>query len=138
MVVPAHLAPAPTLLPGRVTWQQRTCLAAEYCEVDQEVSLDVGVAMPDDYSPTRQWDLDHIKVSTAWAAGFTGDQSINVCIPDTGVDYTHPDLSGNVWVNPIEKAGAGATAGNGYKNHIDEDNNRKPSSWQFLPHLPWC
>ena len=84
--------------------------------------------MPDDYNPVRQWDLDHIKVATAWAAGFTGDPSIIVCLPDTGIDYTHPDLAANVWVNPIEKAGSGATAGNGYKNNMDDDNNSRPLS----------
>lgn len=39
--------------------------------------------------------------------------SIVVAVIDTGLDYNHPDIVGNVWTNP------GETAGNG----IDDDNN---------------
>jgi subtilisin family serine protease len=36
-----------------------------------------------------------------------------VAVVDTGVDYTHPDLNDNIWVNTDEIAG----------NNIDDDNN---------------
>lgn len=42
---------------------------------------------------------------------------------DTGIDITHPDLINNLWINPIEMAGPGATAANGYQNGIDDDGN---------------
>ena len=44
-----------------------------------------------------------------------------MCIVDTGIQYTHPDLAANVWMNPVEMAGPGATAANGWKNGIDDD-----------------
>jgi len=66
-----------------------------------------------------QWHLDAAKVKEAWdylesnslPAG--GDESIVVAVIDTGVDYNHPDLSANMWVNTQEIAG----------NGVDDDNN---------------
>ncbi len=48
---------------------------------------------------------------------------VRVCMVDTGIDLTHPDLKANLWINPIEAAGPGANAANGYQNGIDDDGN---------------
>ncbi|WRH68664.1 MAG: S8 family serine peptidase [Planktothrix sp. GU0601_MAG3] len=42
-----------------------------------------------------------------------GNQNLVIGVIDTGVDYNHPDLVGNIWANPGEIPGDG----------IDNDNN---------------
>jgi len=43
----------------------------------------------------------------------TGSPDVVIAIPDTGVDYLHPDLAANIWTNTDEIPG----------NNIDDDNN---------------
>ena len=73
----------------------------------------------DDPMMGDQWHLDAANVKAAWdyleandlPAG--GDDSIVVAVIDSGVDYNHPDLSANMWVNTQEIPG----------NNIDDDEN---------------
>jgi hypothetical protein len=58
------------------------------------------------------WALDVINAPEVWNENITGN-GIVVAVVDSGVDYTHPDLDGNIWQN------AGEIAGNG----IDDDRN---------------
>ncbi|TAJ04417.1 T9SS C-terminal target domain-containing protein, partial [Marinilabiliaceae bacterium JC017] len=53
-----------------------------------------------------------ISLLEAWKKE-TGHPSVVVSIVDGGIDLTHPDLDGNLWVNKKEIAG----------NNIDDDNN---------------
>ncbi len=54
-------------------------------------------AVYDPYADLRkyQWALDAINADAAWAMGYTGNGVI-VAVIDTGVDSTHPDLTGQV------------------------------------------
>ena len=53
-----------------------------------------------------------IDAPEAWQVS-TGSRDIIVGVVDTGIDYNHPDLAANMWVNPGEIAG----------NGIDDDGN---------------
>jgi thermitase len=60
-----------------------------------------------------------IHVESAWARGITGSRDIRVAVIDTGVDYRHPDLVGNIWTNPGEIAGDGIdNDGNGFIDDV--------------------
>lgn len=69
----------------------------------------------------NEWGRDLIKAPEVWAAGITGD-GIVVAVIDTGTDYNHPDLTGNIWNNPGE-TGLDATGRNKANNGLDDDSN---------------
>ncbi len=57
----------------------------------------------------------------------TGDPSVIVAVVDEGVQYNHPDLAANMWVNEVERSGKrGADDdGNGYVDDIYGSNFAK-------------
>ena len=44
------------------------------------------------------WGMTKIDAPGAWDTN-TGSSTVTVAVVDTGIDYTHPDLQSNVWVN---------------------------------------
>lgn len=73
----------------------------EFAEFNPVISI---CATPGDPSYGRQWSLAKIQAPQAWDT-CQGDIEIVVAIIDTGVDYKHRDLQGNLWVNEAELNG---------------------------------
>lgn len=77
--------------------------------------LPVFPPMPD----TNVWGIDRVNAPEVWAQGYTG-QGVVVAVVDSGVDYTHLDLAGNMWLNADEIA----------NNGIDDDGNGYVDDWR--------
>ncbi len=92
--------------------------------------------IPNDSFFGNQWSLQNlgtyaggtagadISATDAWSVS-TGNRNVVVAVLDTGVDYTHPDLVGNIWTNSGETI---CTDG------IDNDHNLKIDDckgWNF-------
>ncbi len=98
-----------------------------YAEPDYKYKL---FRVPNDPNFADLWGLDNtgqtggtpdadIDAPEAWDI-VTGNPSLIVAIIDTGVDYNHPDLKNNMWVNAKELNGAAGVDddGNGYVDDI--------------------
>ncbi|MCX2739313.1 S8 family peptidase [Pontibacter anaerobius] len=62
-------------------------------------------------SPANQFGS---QAAEAWASGSTGSASVVVGIIDEGIQYSHPDLQGQVWTNPYDPVDGVDNDGNGY------------------------
>ncbi len=89
-----------------------------------------AVEFPDDPLVDEQWHLSNqgqtggtagadISAAEAWSIS-TGSSQLVVAVLDTGIDYGHPDLKGNMWRNSGEDWLDGWTPG---FNEIDDDGN---------------
>jgi len=97
-----------------VVAQYRALSEVEYAEANSEIKLDHEGAgkhvHANDELFYKQWGLfNHgqdggksgadISAMQAWAVTKGSDQVV-VAVLDSGVDYTHPDLAGNIWTRP--------------------------------------
>jgi len=69
-------------------------------------------ATPNDPKLSEQWAIAKVRAEAAWDRN-VGSRDVVVAVIDTGVDYKHEDLAGNIWKNPKEIPA----------NGIDDDNN---------------
>ncbi|MCD6101980.1 MAG: S8 family serine peptidase, partial [Candidatus Cloacimonetes bacterium] len=74
---------------------------------------------PNDPKYYKQWGLEAIRANKAWDIE-KGNEQVVIGLIDSGVDYNHPDLANNIWINPDEIP----------DNGIDDDNNGFIDDWQ--------
>ena len=89
--------------------------------------LTQGAFTPDDSLYSQQWSLQKVKAPEAWNIS-RGDSTIVIAIVDSGVEWTHPDLAANIWVNPGE-SGLDAQGRDKRTNGIDDDGNGYIDDW---------
>jgi subtilisin family serine protease len=70
-----------------------------------------SLTAPSDPLFGRQWALRSTRAPVAWPA--TLGDGVPVAVLDSGLDFSNPDLAGNVWTNPDELPG----------NGVDDDQN---------------
>jgi len=98
----------------------------EYVEYNFTVEL---VSSPNDPLYPDMWNLENngqsggkpgadIGAHQAWDVN-TGSPDVVVAVIDTGIDYNHPDLNPNIWINSGEIPGNGVDDdGNGYVDDV--------------------
>lgn len=65
--------------------------------------------------PTNQYGS---QAAEAWTAGNTCSSNVYVGVIDEGIMFTHEDLAGNVWTNPVDAANGFDDDGNGYADDV--------------------
>ena len=118
--------------------QLRADPRVRYVERNYRVQAADHGSTPNDPSFHLQWGLDNFGQTVNGAPG-TADDDIDaeeawgvtrgspyvvVGILDTGLDVTHPDLAGNLWVNPGENCAGCRTDG------LDNDGNGYVDDWR--------
>jgi len=84
-----------------------------------------NVVTPNDPLYSQQWGIPATQVDTVWDST-TGDTTQIIAILDTGVDWLHPDLKDNIWINWAEVNGV---------EGVDDDGNGKIDDirgWDFI------
>ncbi|NKQ37900.1 MAG: S8 family serine peptidase, partial [Methanosarcinales archaeon] len=86
--------------------------------------LQTALPLPNDTHFGELWGLHNtahdadIDAPEAWGIT-TGSADVIIAVIDTGVNYNHPELASNMWVNPGEIAGDGVdNDGNGFIDDI--------------------
>lgn len=78
--------------------------------------------IPNDPYLGEQWAFSKIGAFAAWDLQ-RGSPQIPVAIIDTGIDYTHPDLAENIWINSEEDIDKNGIADANDLNGLDDDGN---------------
>jgi hypothetical protein len=76
---------------------------------------------------SQQWALTKMMMDSAWCIS-SGDTSVIIGIIDTGVQWDHPDLAANIYINPGEY-GPDGHGGRKESNGIDDDGDGYVDDW---------
>jgi subtilisin family serine protease len=77
-----------------------------------------GDDAPDVIGPSGTTNAYGCAAEDAWAAGTTGSSDVCVGIVDEGLQFTHSELSANVWTNPFDPVDGIDNDGNGYIDDV--------------------
>ena len=91
--------------------------AADIVEHVEKHALRYPSMTANDPGIARQWGLAKMKVPEAWDIT-RGKPEVIVAVIDTGVDYNHPDLKDNIWINTTEIVNNKDDDGNGYIDDV--------------------
>lgn len=92
--------------------------------------------VPNDSAYTSQWALQKIEMERAWDIE-KGSSNVLVGVIDTGIDFLHPDLKDNIWVNPGEDVQRRGVFDSTAFNSKDDDGNGFVDDiigWDFVNH----
>ena len=93
----------------------QTCIFPNDPDFDLQYALhntgQTGGTLDADIDAPEAWDIE------------TGDENIVICIHDTGVDWDHPDLEDNIWINSGEDLNGNGIVDPSDFNSIDDDCN---------------
>ena len=78
--------------------------------------------VPDDSLYGQQWALSTMRMPAAWEIE-QGSPEIVIGFVDSGIDYRHEDLAGNVWINSGEDLNANGVVDESDFNGLDDDGN---------------
>jgi len=110
-------------------YTRRALASALDPDLDRQWGLEnTGQTLSGTFPPLRGKSDADIDAREAWDV-VTGSRNLVIAVIDSGVDYTHPDLSSNIWTNPGEEAWSDpqdpATG-----DHIDTDGNSLVDDWK--------
>ena len=95
--------------------------AEEAAKLESSLVIEV-----DDPLYPSQTNITATNIDDVWEQYTTGDGSQVIAILDTGVDYNHPDLEANIWINEAEL--------NGVAGYDDDENGYIDDirGWDFI------
>ena len=88
------------------------------------------------YQEGRLWNLDIIEAPAAWDIADGSDHDVVVAVLDTGINYYHPDLINNMWINRGEDVDPQGVGSEDFsmpgveifgEEHFDNDTNSFPN-----------
>ncbi len=125
------------LKPGRQDEMESVKESIRYLDVvhsSEFENIRTPVYSPNDPSYWQQTSLPAVKANQAWdfwnisEGEMPGSREVLIAVVDTGVDYTHPDLQENAWINQGEVPGT-------VFNTIDIDGDDYVTASEVLTYL---
>ena len=91
----------------------------EYIQQASTLELDY---LPTDSLYNEQWGIQSVNASQVWEIIEENSNDILLAVIDTGIDYLHPDIDGNIYINKGEY-GFDSNGNDKSENGIDDDKN---------------